>query len=113
MGLQRPQSAFQGLDRVGPLGGQVLGGSAPGTLKLQGVLEFSNPVSARLAGPSAIRGLVLLFLVGHAGLTWSQAGCEQVLGRDAPGPTLTGDGAWLLLGGWETPGGQVAADRRG
>jgi hypothetical protein len=76
MGLQRPQSAFQGLDRVGPLGGQVLGGSATGPLKLQGVLEFSNPVSARLAGPSATRGLVLLFLVGHAGLTWSQAGCE-------------------------------------
>ena len=64
MGLQRPQSAFQGLDGVGPLGGQVLGGSATDPLQLQGVLEFSNPVIIRLAGRSATRGLVLLFLVG-------------------------------------------------
>jgi len=67
--LQRPQGAFQGLDRVGPLGGQVLGGSAAGPLKRQGVLEFSNPVSSRLGGPSAPGGLVLLLLlVGCAGL---------------------------------------------
>ena len=65
--LQRPQGAFQGLDRVGPLGGQVLGGSAAGPLKRQGMLEFSNPVS-RLGGPSAPGGLVLLLLVGCAGL---------------------------------------------
>jgi hypothetical protein len=38
---------------VGPLGGQVLGGSATGPLKLQGVLEFSNPGITRLAGRSA------------------------------------------------------------
>jgi hypothetical protein len=70
MSLQRPQSAFQALDRVGPLGGQVLGGSAAGTLKLQGVLEFSNPVISRLDDPSAPGGLVLLLLVGDAGLAW-------------------------------------------
>ena len=70
MGVQRRQGAFQGLDRVGPLGGQVLGGSATDPLKLQGVLEFSNPVIIRLAGRSATRGLVLLFLVGSAGLAW-------------------------------------------
>ena len=68
MSLQRPQSAFQALDRVGPLGGQVLGGSAAGPLKRQGMLEFSNPVSSRLGGPSAPGGLVLLLLVGCAGL---------------------------------------------
>ena len=105
--LQRRQGGFQGLDRVGPLGGQVLGGSATGPLKLQGVRELSNPV-IKLATP----GLVLLFLVGSAGLAWPQPGCEQVLCRDAPEPALTGDGAWLLVGGWEAPGGQVAADRR-
>ena len=66
--LQRPQGAFQGLDHVGPLGGQVLGGSAAGPLKRQGMLEFSNPVSSRLGGPSAPGGLVLLLLVGCAGL---------------------------------------------
>jgi hypothetical protein len=71
MGLQRRQGAFQGLDRVGPIGGQVLGGSATGTLKLQGVLERSNPVSNRLAGRSATRGLGLLCLVGSVGLSWS------------------------------------------
>jgi hypothetical protein len=38
MRAQRRQGAFQALDRVGPLGGQVLGGSATGPLKLQGVL---------------------------------------------------------------------------
>jgi hypothetical protein len=64
MRAQRRQGAFQALDRVGPLGGQVLGGSATGPLKLQGVLELSNPVSTRLAGGSAARGLVVLFLVG-------------------------------------------------
>jgi len=53
---------------VGPLGGQVLGGSAAGPLKRQGMLEFSNPVSSRLGGPSAPGGLVLLLLVGCAGL---------------------------------------------
>ena len=68
MSLQRPQSAFQALDRVGPLGGQVLGGSAAGPLKRQGMLEFSNPVSSRLGGPSAPGGLVMLLLVGCAGL---------------------------------------------
>jgi hypothetical protein len=112
MSLQRPQGAFQGLDRVGPLGGQVLGGSATGTLKLQGVLEFSNPLSNRLAGRSVIQRLVIVITAGCSILAWSQAGCEQVLGRDSPEPTLTGDGAWLLVGGWEAPGGQVAADRR-
>jgi hypothetical protein len=66
--LQRPQGVFQGLDRVGPLGGQVLGGSAAGPLKRQGMLEFSNPVSSRLGGPSAPGGLVMLLLVGCAGL---------------------------------------------
>jgi hypothetical protein len=66
--VQRRQGALQGLDRVGPLGGQVLGGSAAGTLKLQGVLEFSNPVITRLAGRSATRGLVLQFLAGYGGL---------------------------------------------
>jgi hypothetical protein len=70
MGVQRRQGAFQGLDRAGPLGGQVLGGSAAGPLKLQGVLEFWNPVIIRLAGRSATRGLVLLLLVGSAGLAW-------------------------------------------
>ena len=113
MRLQRPQGGLQGLDRVGPLGGQVLGGSATGTFKLQGVLELSNPVSTRLAGPSVPGGLVLLFLVGCSGLAWPQTGGEQVPGRDAPEPTLTGNGAWLLVGAWEAPGGQVAADRRG
>jgi len=53
---------------VGPLGGQVLGGSAAGPLKGQGMLEFSNPVSSRLGGRSAPGGLVLLLLVGCAGL---------------------------------------------
>jgi hypothetical protein len=60
MSLQRPKGALQGLDRVGPLGSQVLGGLATGPLKLQGVLELSNPVSNRLTTP----GLVLQFLVG-------------------------------------------------
>jgi hypothetical protein len=68
--LQRPQSAFQGLDRMGPLGGQVLGGSATGPLKLQGALEFSNPVITRLASRSATRGIIPLLLVGSAGLAW-------------------------------------------
>jgi len=36
--VQRRQGALQGLDRVGPLGGEVLGGSATGTLELQGML---------------------------------------------------------------------------
>jgi hypothetical protein len=58
--VQRRQGALQGLNCVGPLGGQVLGGSATGPLKLQGVLELSNPVINRLTTP----GLVLLFLVG-------------------------------------------------
>ena len=112
MRLQRRQGALQGLDRVGPLGGQVLGGSAAGALKLQVVLEFSNPVITRLASRSATPGLVLLFLVGSAGLAWSQPGRNQVLGRDAPEPALTGDGAWLPVGSWEAPGRQIAADRR-
>jgi hypothetical protein len=103
--LQRPQGAFQALDRVGPLGGQVLGGSAADPLQLQGVLEFSNPVISRLAAPSATRGLVLLFPVGSVGLAWPQAGGEQVLGRDAPEPTLTGNG----LGRWRAPGKRPAA----
>jgi hypothetical protein len=65
MRLQCPQSALQGLDRVGPLGGQVLGGSATGALKLQGgVLEFWNPVIARLASRSATQGIIPLLLVG-------------------------------------------------
>jgi hypothetical protein len=68
--LQRRQGAFQGLDRVGPLGGQVLGGSATGTLKLQGVLQFSNPVITRLGGRSATRGIIPLVLVGSVGLAW-------------------------------------------
>jgi hypothetical protein len=68
MGVQRRQGALQGLGRVGPLGGQVLGGSTTGTFKLQGMLEFSNPGITRLAGRSATRGLVLLFLVGSVGL---------------------------------------------
>jgi hypothetical protein len=71
MGLQRPQGAFQALNRVGPLGGQVLSGSTTGPLKLQGVLEFSNPVITRLAGRSVTRGLGLLYLVNCAGLAWS------------------------------------------
>jgi hypothetical protein len=112
MGLQRRQGAFQGLDRVGPLGGQVLGGSATGTFKLQGVFEFSNPDITWLAGRSATRGLIFLFSVRCSGLAWPQAGCEQVLGRDPPEPPLAGDGTWLLAGGWEAPGGQVAADGR-
>src|SRR5829696_3802107 len=97
--LAAPQGAFQGLDRVGPLGGQVLGGSAADPLKRQGMLEFSNPVSSRLAAPSATRGLVLLFPVGSVGLAWPQAGGQKVLGRDAPEPTLTGNG----LGRWRAP----------
>jgi hypothetical protein len=105
MRLQRPEGALQVLDRVGPLGGQVLGGSAAGPLQFQGVLEFSNPVSTRPADRSATRGLVLLFLDGYAGLAWSQAGGEQVLGRDSPEPTLTGDG----LGGWWAVGKRPAA----
>jgi hypothetical protein len=32
------------------------------------MLEFSNPVSSRLGGPSAPGGLVLLLSVGCAGL---------------------------------------------
>jgi hypothetical protein len=55
---------------VGPLGGQVLGGLAADTLKLQGVLELSNPVVIRLNGRSSTRGLVLLYLVGSAGPVW-------------------------------------------
>jgi hypothetical protein len=110
LSLQRLQGAFQGLDRVGPLGGQVLGGSTTDPLQLQGMLEFSNPVIHRLAGRSATRGLVTLFL-GGSDLAWSQAGGQQVLGRDPPWPPLTGNGTWLLLGGWEAPGRQVAADR--
>jgi hypothetical protein len=98
---------------VGPLGGQVLDGSATGSLKLQGVLELSNPVITRLADRLATRAVALLFWIKCSGLSWPQTGCEQVPGRDAPEPTLTGDGAWLLVGGWEAPGGQVAADRRG
>jgi len=113
MSLQRPKGAFQGLDRVSPLGGQVLGRSATGTLKLQGALEFSNPVSNRLAGRSATQRLVILITAGRSILARSHAGCEQVLSRDSPRPTLTADGAWLLMGGWEAPGGQIAADRRG
>ena len=66
--LAAPQGAFQGLDRVGPLGGQVLGGSVAGRLKRHGMLEYSNPVSSRLGGPSAPGGLVLLLSVGCAGL---------------------------------------------
>ena len=112
MCLQRPQGGLQGLDRVGPLGGQFLGGSATGTFKLQGVLELSNPVITRLADRLATRAVVLLFWIRCSGLSWPQTGCEQVPGRDSPEPTLTGDGAWLLVGGWEAPGGQVAADRR-
>jgi hypothetical protein len=68
MRLQGPQGALQGLDRVGPIGGQVLGGSTTDPLKLQGVLEFSNPVITRLGGRSATRGLVLQFLAGYGGL---------------------------------------------
>jgi hypothetical protein len=93
MSLQRRQSALQGLDRAGSLGGQVLGGLAAGTLKLQGVLELSNPVIDRLAGGSAARGLVILIMVGWSSLAWSQTGCEQILGWDPPWPTLTGDAA--------------------
>jgi hypothetical protein len=110
MSLQCPQGAFQGLDRVGPLGGQVLGGSTTDTLQLQGVLELSSPVMSRLAGRPATCGLVMLFL-GGSDLAWSQAGCQQILGRDPPWPSLTGYGTWLLLGGWEAPGRQVAPDR--
>ena len=44
MRVQRRQGALQGLDRVGPLGGQVLGGSATDTLKLKGV-ESPKPSS--------------------------------------------------------------------
>jgi hypothetical protein len=55
---------------MGPLGGQVLGGSAAVPLKLQGVLEFSNPTSSRLAGGSATRGLVVLFLAGNGSPGW-------------------------------------------
>jgi hypothetical protein len=47
MGVQRRQGTLQGLDRVGPIGGQVLGGSATDPLKLQGMFEFSNPVITR------------------------------------------------------------------
>jgi hypothetical protein len=82
--LQRLQGALQGLDRVGPLGGQVLGGSAAAPLKLQGVFEFSNPVSTRPAGRSVTQRLVVLITAGCSILAWSQAGCEQVLGRDSP-----------------------------
>jgi hypothetical protein len=113
MRLQCRQGAFQGLDRVGPLGGQVLGGSATGTFKLQGLLKLSNPVITRPADRLATRAMSLLFWIWYSGLAWPQTGCEQVVGRDAPESTLTGDGAWLLVGGWEAPGGQVAADRRG
>jgi hypothetical protein len=70
MRVQRRQGMLQGLDRVGPLGGQVLGGLATGPLELQGMLEFSNPASTRLAGRSATPGLVLVFLVGQVGLAW-------------------------------------------
>jgi hypothetical protein len=70
MRLQRPQGGLQGLDRVGPLGGQVLGGSATGTLKLQGVLEFSNPVINRLADRLATRAVGLLVLIRCSGLAW-------------------------------------------
>jgi hypothetical protein len=66
---------------------------AAGTLKLQGVLELSNPVMNRLVGGSAARGLVVPVTVGCSSLAWSQAGCEQILGWDPPWPTLTGDGA--------------------
>jgi hypothetical protein len=75
MPLQSRQSAFQGLDRVGPLGGQLLGGSATGTFQLQGVLEFSNPAITRLADRLAARAVVL-FWIGCSGLAWLQTGCE-------------------------------------
>jgi hypothetical protein len=112
MRLQCPQGGLQGLDRVGPLGGQVLGGSATGTFKLQGVLEFSNPVSTWPAGRLATRAVVLLLWIRCSGLAWPQTGCEQVPGRDSPKPTLTWGRTWLPVGGWDAPGGQVAADRR-
>jgi hypothetical protein len=61
---------LHGLDRVGPLGGQVLGGSATGTFQLQGVLEFSNPVIIGLARRLAARVVVLRFWInGSWGLT--------------------------------------------
>jgi hypothetical protein len=113
MRSQRRQGGLQGLDRVGPLGGQVLGGSATGSLELQVVLKLSDPVISRLVGGSMTRGPGPLLSVGYAGLAWSQTGCQQVLGWNSPEPTLTGGGARLLLGGWEASGGQVAADRRG
>jgi hypothetical protein len=69
MRLQRPQGGLQGLDRVGPLGGQVLRGSATGALKLQGMLEFSNPVITRLADRLATRA-VIFFSVRCSGLAW-------------------------------------------
>jgi hypothetical protein len=50
MCLPCAQGALQGLDRVGSLGGQVLGGSATNPLKLQGMFKSSNPVITRLAG---------------------------------------------------------------
>ena len=62
MSLQRPKGALQRLDRVGPLGGQVLDGSATGPLQLQGVLEFSNPgqhQAGRRLGDSKARPSVL------------------------------------------------------
>jgi hypothetical protein len=103
--LAAPPGRAPGLDRVGPLGGQVLGGSATGTFKLQGVLEFSNPVSTWLADRLATRAVVLLFWIRCSGLAWPQAGCEQVLGGDSPEPTLTGMG----LGCWWAVGKRPAA----
>src|SRR5215218_1993696 len=80
---------LQGLDPVGPLGGQVLGGSAAGPLKRQGMLEFSNPVSSRLGGPSAPGGLVLLLLSGVRVWRDRRPTASRSWVRDAPEPTLT------------------------
>src|ERR671913_393202 len=104
MCLQCPQGALEGLDRVGSLGAQVLGGPATGTFKLQGVLEFSNPVITRLANRLATKAVVL-FWIRSPDLAWPQTGCP---GRDSPEPTLTGDGALAAggrLGSARRPGG--------
>ena len=84
MTLQRSQGALQGLDRVSPLGGQLLHGLTLETLQLQGVLELSNPFSNRLASCSATRGLVMVFPGRPSGLLWPQVGRQQLLGRDPP-----------------------------
>ena len=110
--LAAPEGRSPGSGSCGPArrpGPRRLGGGSAPVPRRARVLESGQHQAGRPFGDSKARRC------DHGGcwiLAWSQAGCEQVLGRDSPEPTLTGDGAWRLVGTWEAPGGQVAADRR-